>query len=174
MAETTLLPPFAEIHGSLSKRSNIVNRQKKYRVNGRVIHEGKQESYVISNPRDWKKTPAQGAELANQTCWQEACRRAAQILQAGRPDGPTKQQLFSRQINHIPDYYTLDEARTLFHDFRSRYESQLPNTRGKHPDPQAPIDPQTQRGKQYAQFPAFIRAMLYHQLKSQSPLTTTP
>jgi hypothetical protein len=78
MAKITLNQPIAEIHGALSKRSNIVNRQKKYRINGRVIHEGKQEAYAIVNPRDWKKTPAQGAELANQTAWQEACRRAAQ------------------------------------------------------------------------------------------------
>ena len=79
MAKITLNQPIAEIHGALSKRSNIVNRQKKYRINGRVIHEGKQESYAIVNPRDWKKTPAKGAELANQTAWQEACRRAAQL-----------------------------------------------------------------------------------------------
>jgi hypothetical protein len=61
----------------------------------------------------------------------------------------------------------LDEARTLLEDFRRRYEAQIPNTRGKHPDAQAPIDPKTKRGKQYAQFPAFIRAMLYHQLRTQ-------
>ena len=47
MAQITLNHPIAEIHGALSKRSNIVNRQKKYRINGRVIHEGKQESYAI-------------------------------------------------------------------------------------------------------------------------------
>ena len=46
MAQITLNYPIAEIHGALSKVSNIVNRQKKYRVNGRVIHEGKQESYA--------------------------------------------------------------------------------------------------------------------------------
>ena len=38
MAQITLNHPIAEIHGALSKRSNIVNRQKKYRINGRVIH----------------------------------------------------------------------------------------------------------------------------------------
>ena len=167
MAQIILNQPIAEIHGALSKRSNIVNRQKKYRVNGRVIHEGKQESYAIQNPRDWKKTPAQGAELANQTAWQEACRRAAQILQAAQPDGPTEQQLFERRLSQIPDYYTLEESRALLEDFRRRYEAQLPNTRGKHPDAQAPIDPKTGKGKQYAQFPAFIRAMLYHQLRTQ-------
>jgi hypothetical protein len=167
MAELKLNQPIAEIHGALNKRSKIVNRQKKYRINGRVIFEGKQEAYAIVRPRDWKKNPAQGAELANQTAWQEACRRAAQILQAAQPDGPTEQQLFERRINQIPEYYTLDEARTLLEDFRRRYEAQLPNTRGKHPDAQAPIDPKTKRGKQYAQFPAFIRAMLYHQLRTQ-------
>ena len=166
MAQITLNHPVAEIHGALSKRSNIVNRQKKYRINGRVIREGKQESYAIQNPRDFKKAPKTGAELANHTCWSEACRRAAQIIQTAQPDGPTKQQLFERRINQIPDYYTLEEARTLLEDFRRRYEAQLPNTRGKHPDAQAPIDPQTGKGKQYAQFPAFIRTIIYYTLKS--------
>ena len=35
-------------------------------------------------------------------------------------------------MNQIPDYYTLDEARTLLEDFRLRFEAQIPNTRGKH------------------------------------------
>ena len=167
MAEIKLEHPFAEIHGSIAK-NGIVNRQKKYRDDrGRVIHEGKQEAYSITRPRDFKKTPKQGAELANHNLWSEACRRTAQILQASQPDGPTEQQLFERRISQIPDYYTLDEARTLLEDFRRRYEAQIPNTRGKHPDAQAPIDPKTGKGKQYAQFPAFIRAMLYHQLKAQ-------
>ena len=167
MAQITLNHPVAEIHGALSKRSNIVNRQKKFRINGRVIHEGKQESYVIQKPRDFKKSPKTGAELANHNLWSEACRRAAQILQASQPDGPTEQQLFERHISQILDYYTLDESRTLLEDFRRRYEAQIPNTRGKHPDAQAPIDPKTGKGKQYAQFPAFIRTMLYYQLRAQ-------
>ena len=167
MAEIKLEHPFAEIHGSIAK-NGIVNRQKKYRDDrGRVIHEGKQESYAIQNPRDFKKSPKTGAELANHNLWSEACRRTAQILQAALPDGPTEQQLFERRISQIPDYYTLEESRTLLEDFRRRYEAQLPNTRGKYPDAQAPINPKTGKGKQYAQFPAFIRAMLYHQLRAQ-------
>ena len=59
-----------------------------------------------------------------------------------------------------------EEARTLLADFRARYNAQLPNTRGKHPDPQAPIDPLTGSGKRYSQFPAFLRAIIYHTLKS--------
>lgn len=167
MADVKLEYPFAEIHGSIAK-NGIVNRQKKYRDDrGRVIHEGKQEAYSITRPRDFKKTPKQGAELANHNIWSEACRRTSQILQAGQPGGPTEQQLFSRKIDKIPDYYTLEEAQSLLSDFRQRFQVQLPNTRGKHPDPQAPLDPTTGQGKRYTQLPNFIRAIIYHTLKSQ-------
>ena len=166
MAKTTLQHPIVELHGAINKHG-LVLRQKKYRdERGRVIREGKQETYAISNPRDFKKTPMKGGELARHIVWTEVCRRTAQILQAAQPEGPTEQQLFERRLNQIPDYYTLEEARLLLEDFRRRYEAQLPNTRGKHPDAQAPIDPKTGKGKQYAQFPAFIRAMLYHQLRA--------
>ena len=166
MAITTLTPPIGEMHGALTK-DGIINRRKKFRdERGRVIHEGKQEAYSIRNPRDFKRTPKTGAELANHTCWCEACRRASQIIQAGQPGGPTEQQLFSRKISQIPDYYTLEEAQTLFVDFRNRFQAQLPNTRGKHPDTQAPIDPKTGQGKRYTQLPAFVRAIIYHALKA--------
>ena len=170
-----LTHPFAEIHGSIGK-DKIINRQKKYRdERGRVIHEGIQEAYTVKHPRDYKKTPLQGAELANFNRWSEACRRASQILFVARLDkAPAdeqpqllKQEQFSRQLNHIPDYYTLDEARALLAEYKDRYQAQLPNTRGKHPDPQAPIDPISGRGKRYSQFPAFLRAIIYHTLKSQ-------
>ena len=167
MADVKREYPFAEIHGCIAK-NGIVNRQKKYRDDrGRVIHEGKQEAYSITRPRDFKKTPKQGAELANHNIWSEACRRTSQILQAGQPSGPTEQQLFSRKIDKIPDYYTLEEAQSLLSDFRQRFQAQLPNTRGKHPDPQAPLDPTTGQGKRYTQLPNFIRAIIYHTLKSQ-------
>lgn len=167
MADVKLEHPFTEIHGSIAK-NGIVNRQKKYRDDcGHVIHEGKQEAYSITRPRDFKKTPKQGAELANHNLWSEACRRTSQILQAGQPGGPTETQLAVRSINKIPDYYTLEEAQTLLSDFRHRFQAQLPNTRGKHPDPQAPLDSTTGQGKRYSQLPNFIRAIIYHTLKSQ-------
>ena len=175
MAGVVLSHPFDEIHGALSKTDDIINRQKKYRdERGRVIMEGKQEAYVMKHPRDFKKNPPQGAELANQTWWLEACRRASQILFVARLDkAPADQQpqllaneQFHRQFSRIPDYYTLDEARALLADFRARYNAQLPNTRRTHPDPQAPIDPISGTGKRYSQFPAFLRAILYHTLKS--------
>lgn len=167
MARINLEHPVREIHGAFT-RNGIINRRKTYRdSNGRIIHEGSQEAYTVRHPRDFKRNPPTGDELAHHNRWREACHRAAQILQSAQPDGLTDQQRFHRQINAIPDYYTLVEAQTLFADYRRRFEAQLPNTRGTHPDPDAPIDPLTGTGKRYAQFPTFLRAMLYHSLKSQ-------
>ena len=55
--------------------------------------------------RDWlvgMLTPPKGAELANITLWQEACKRAAQILLYAQPGGPTELQLRVRQMNKVP------------------------------------------------------------------------
>ena len=183
MARVILSEPVLEIHGAFT-RKGIINRQKKYRdESGRVICEGCQEAYVIKHPRDWKLNPAKGAELAHHNRWREACLRTTQILQSAQPDGLTQQQLFHKQINHIPDFYTLEEAQTLYTHYRERYLAQLPGStyrpvpdpanptaqapaRRTKPDPQAPLDPVTRTPKRYAQFPNFIRAMLYLELKS--------
>ncbi|MBR1808147.1 MAG: hypothetical protein IJ776_02015 [Paludibacteraceae bacterium] len=185
MAKVILSHPFDEIHGALGKNEKIINRQKKYRDDrGRIIMEGKQEAYVMKHPRDFKKNPPKGAELANQNCWLEACRRASQILfvasldqlsatvspedLAAQQEALLSQERFHRQFNNIPDFYTLAEARALLAEYKARYQAQLPNTRGKHPDPQTPIDPISGTARRYAQFPAFLRAILYHTLKSNS------
>lgn len=183
MAEAKLEVPFAEIHGAI-ERKGIINRQKKFRDNnGSIIFEGKQEVYVMKNPRDFKKNPPKGAELANQACWLEACQRASQILFITRlnqlPDDLSPQDLaeqqeallakerFHRQLNHIPDYYTPEEAQTLYTEFHQRYLAQLPNKRETRPDQDAPIDKVTHKRKRYLQFPAFLRAMLYLSLKQK-------
>lgn len=175
MARLGLSQPVVEMHGAFTKGGGIINRQKKYRDDrGRVVHEGVQEAYAIRNPRDFKKNPPQGAERANITCWTEACRRTSQILQAGQVGGPTELQLSVRKLEQIPDYYALDEARAMYEDFSHRFRNQLPNTRGKHADPAAPIDPKTRRGKRYSQLPNFIRAIIFHQLKhADSTIATT-
>lgn len=172
MARIVLSQPVAEIHGAFRKGGHIINRQKKYRdENGHVVHEGVQESYAISHPRDFKKNPPRGAELANITLWTEACRRTSQILQAGQEGGPTERQLAVRRIEQVPDYYSIDEARAMYEDFRLRFQAQLPNTRGKKADAAAPIDPNTGQGKRYSQLPNFIRAIIFHQLKqTNSPI----
>ena len=166
MARVKLEHPVSEIHGAFT-RKGIINRQKKYRdERGRVVHEGVQEAYAVRHPRDWKKTPAQGAELAHHNRWREACLRTSQILQAAQPDGLTEQQRFHKQINRIPDFYTQEEARGLYDLYKTRFLSQLPGIRGSQPDTEAPIDHQTGKPKRYILLPAFIRAMLYNALKS--------
>lgn len=73
-----------------------------------------------------------------------------------------------KATSHIPDYYSPEEALQLYNDFKARYEKQLPNIRGKCSAPQAPIDPLTLLPKRYHLFPAFLRAMLYLELKTQN------
>ena len=66
MTKVKLHAPVAEMHGEFEKNSGIIMRQKKYRApNGAVLKVGVQESYKIAHPRDFDRTPAQGAELAN-------------------------------------------------------------------------------------------------------------
>lgn len=174
MALAELEYPYAEIRGSIGK-DGIVNRKKKYRDDkGRVIFEGKQEAYKIKHPRNFKKNPPSATEQANMNWWTESCRRVAQInfayklqqLPAEEQERELNKELSIRQYNHIPDYYSIEDAIALFADYKKRFNAQLPGTRGTHPDPQAPTDPKTGLPKRYVQFPAFLRAILYQQLKS--------
>ena len=165
MALVQLEHPVREIHGALEKQG-IINRRKKYRDDdGRIIHEGRQEAYKVANPRNWKKKPAKGAELAQQNFWRKACHRTTQILQAAQPDGPSEIDLACRRLNHIPDYYTPEEARDLYQEYKLRFQAQLPNKRGTRPDPQAPVDKTTHSPKRYSHFPSFVRTLIYYSLK---------
>ena len=167
MARVELTTPFEEIHGAFSKTDKVINRQKKFRDDsGRVIQIGHQEAYAIKHPRNFKKNPPKGAELANISLWQEACRRASQILLWSQPGGPTELQLRIRQMNKVQDCYTAEEAQALYTSYKERFNAQLPGVRGTHPDQYAPIDKITLTGKRYIQFPSFLRAMLYHELKA--------
>jgi len=183
MAIVKLEHPVREMHGALEKHG-IITRQKKFRDDkGRVIFEGRQEAYAVRSPRDWKKTPAQGAELVHHNRWREACLRTTQILRAAQPEWFTQHDIYNMQIDNTPLYYTPEEAKALYDHYRQRFLAQLPNStyhpapdpsdpsshepaRHTKPDPQAPIDPVTRSPKRYAHFPGFIRAMLYLSLKS--------
>ena len=162
MAKAVLEHPVREIHGAL-ERKGIINRMKKYRSeDGRIIHEGVQESYAVRNPRDYKKNPPQGAELAHLNLFRQACWLTKEILDADQPDEtPTVSVLPQR-----PKLLTKEEAQALLADYRRRYKAQLPNTRGTHPDPEAPIDKLTLAPKRYFRLDNFIRSMVYQSLKA--------
>ena len=163
MAKTILEHPVREIHGAL-ERKGIINRMKKYRSeDGRIIHEGVQESYAVRNPRDYKKTPPKGAELAHLNLFRQACWLTKEILDADKSDEtPTVSFLPQR-----PKLLTKEEALTLLTDYRKRYKAQLPSARGTRPDPQAPIDKTTHAPKRYFRLDNFIRSMVYQSLKAQ-------
>lgn len=77
MAQVTFIAPVDTIRGKLHSRDKTILRRKRIRdTNGRVITELAQESYVIHNPRDWKRNPPTGAEKANMDNWKHACLRA--------------------------------------------------------------------------------------------------
>lgn len=101
MAHVELSHPIESITGKLGKQERIVYRQKgTYAPDGAKIGTCVQEAYVISKPRDWKKMPPKGEELAKIERFQKACRLTQQAL---ADDSPTKthwQQRWQAQIKH--------------------------------------------------------------------------
>ena len=76
MAKIEYIDPIASISGRLSKKdkTSTIQRRKHYRdEQGRVIAEGRNESYCRA-PRDYKKHPPRGEELRNITLFQQAAR----------------------------------------------------------------------------------------------------
>lgn len=80
MAKIEYIDPIASILGRLSKKdkTSTIQRRKHYRdEQGRIIAEGRNESYC-REPRDYKKHPPRGEELRNITLFQQAARLAKQ------------------------------------------------------------------------------------------------
>ena len=60
MAEYKTIAPVDYVTGKLNKKDKTVFRQKFARdSHGAIIRPMKKEVYVIQNPRDWKKNPAE-------------------------------------------------------------------------------------------------------------------
>ena len=77
MAKSNLIFPVDTLRGKITKKSKTVFRRKStYDENGNVIAQCAQESYVVENPRDWKKNPPTGAEKRRLDNWTIACQRA--------------------------------------------------------------------------------------------------
>ncbi len=151
MALAKLKNPFESIQGALTPKG-IVHRRKIYRnAKGKIVAKGKQEAYSIENPRDYAANPPKGAELANINRWREASHRAAQLMMMERLDADIpEQQRKAYECNHIPIYYTWQQAKPIIKDFHARFDAQF--------KPGAT--------KCYVQFPAFLRAMIYKDLKT--------
>ena len=80
MAKIAFNPAIEGIRGAMSK-SGLIARQKIYRdARGRITGYGRQEAYFIANPRDFKRHPMRGKELAYHDLWREVCLQAKNEL----------------------------------------------------------------------------------------------
>jgi len=166
MSQAKLESPVAELHGKYSKDGTIF-RQKKYRSEtGAVLHTCVQEAYVVDFPRDFKRNPPKGAELANMKRFGEAHRRSLAIIKAGR--------LTPDELSALPETEceNAEQLRAQLAAYKVRFENQFKGT----PDPQAPLLPKSSpdynpnstkpQRRRYYSLPTFLRAIISMELKS--------
>ncbi len=110
MARVTLSYPIDTLHGQLSHHERIIFRQKyAYSPTGSRLRAYAPESYVIANPRDWKRHPAHGNELANMQRFSEANRLTKQALASDSPTRAEWQQRWEAQLHHAESDAPLDK-----------------------------------------------------------------
>ena len=160
MSQIEFYAPVKNMHGEFEKGSKIVMRQKKYRApNGAVLKEGVQESYKIVNPRDYKKNPPKGAELANINSFADSKRISSEIINS--------EKITDEELSAMPPEERTKtlELRQQLDDFRKRFYAQF-----KKPDPEAPYEKKPRPGstkllqKQYAKLDNFIQAIIREKL----------
>ena len=81
MAQIEFEFPVSSYAGRVSKKEkgSPVMRQKCYRdANGRVVAKAAKEAYVVTTPRDYKKHPMKGTELANVNLFRQSVLLAKQ------------------------------------------------------------------------------------------------
>ena len=163
MTKVKFHAPVAEMHGEFEKNSGIIMRQKRYRApNGAVLKVGAQESYKIANPRDFTRTPPQGAERANMRSFGDVSLMTSEIIRSERYTAEELDAMTPEERAHI------DELRLQLENYRTRFYAQF-----KRPDPEAPLqkkpDPgcTTLKRKQYAKLDTFIQAIIREKLKKQ-------
>ena len=101
MAHIVFSHPIDTVRGKLSKSEQVIYRQKGiYSSEGGQIGACAAEAYVISNPRDWKKCPATGAELAKIQRFQQACRMTKEQLADHNPARPQWVSRWENQLKH--------------------------------------------------------------------------
>ena len=110
MAKSNLIYPIDTLRGKITKKSKTVFRRKgAYDENGNLIAQCAQESYVIENPRDWKKNPPKGAEKQRLDNWTAACQRAKAELRDEVLAAQWRQR-FEAQLKHGEAEAPIDPA----------------------------------------------------------------
>lgn len=101
MAYVEFSHPIDSVRGKLNKKEQVIYRQKgTYSPDGVQTGTCAAEVYVISNPRDWKKKPATGAELAKLRRFKEACRLTKEQLADHNPARPKWVSRWEAQLKH--------------------------------------------------------------------------
>ena len=136
MAKVGYSPIITDLRGATSKGK--IHRQKTYRdANGRIIGKAKKEYFEVEHPRNWKRKPAEGAELANQKSWGKAAFLTQALLNT-------------------------EEGNTYLNQ---HFNAQALATRGSHPDKLASVNSRTKSRLRYMRFDAYCRAILRNLLK---------
>ena len=146
MAKILYEIPVDNMTGALDSNHRFIQRQKHlHDTSGIEVHTCPTEAYIVANPRDYKRNPPTGAELAHLQHFGEAAKRATALLATLKSDTePTDEQL------------------ARLDDYRQRFQAQL----HKHTDPQAPLDRNGKR-KRYYRFDNFVPAMIYQEMKNE-------
>lgn len=160
MTKIKLQTPVREMNGKFEKGSGIIMRKKKYRApNGAVLKEGVQESYMIVNPRDYKKNPPKGEELSNINLFTKSKRISSEIINSDKYSDDQLANMTKEQREQIA------ELRAILENLRKRFYAQF-----KKPDPEAPFEKKPEpnstklKRKQYAKLDNFIQAIVREKL----------
>ena len=101
MAYIEFSHPVDTVRGKLSKKEQVIYRQKgTYTPDGIQTGVCAAEAYTVHNPRDWKKHPATGAELAKIQRFQLACRMTKEQLADHNPARPQWVSRWENQLKH--------------------------------------------------------------------------
>lgn len=161
MSKASFQPPFDKLIGKYGQKTII--RQKIYRhEDGTIIAEGVKEAYPLENPRDYKRKPPKGEELANINLFGNISHQTALIINSA---------LYTEeQLNALPEGQRLIiiQRREQLANFKERFVAQT-----KTPDREAPIDKNSlatnlPRRKKYKTLRTFIQAILRERAKNQS------
>lgn len=160
MSKVTLSSPVENIKGKWGQK-DVIMRQKCYRApNGAVLREGVQEAYHVTHPRDFQKTPPQGAEWTNMRDFGNISLLVSELIRAGKMTDEELAAMTPEEQTHVT------ELRTQLEDFRKRFYAQF-----KRPDPEAPLEKKlapgcsTLRRRQYLKLDTFIQAILRERLQ---------
>ena len=162
MSQIDFYAPVKTMNGRFEKGSNIVMRKKMYRApNGAVLKEGVQESYKIVHPRDYKKNPPKGAELANINLFTHSKRLTSELFNSEKYTDDELAAMTPEQRTRVK------VLRAQLESFRTRFYAQF-----KKPDPEAPYEKKPEPGstklrrKQYAKLDNFNQAIIREKLKN--------